>query len=257
MIGGEVQHRLHVLREAAAAVADAREQKRAADAPVGGDGQTHEIDVRADGLADIGDFVHERDARGEHRVRRVLAEFGAGAIHHHDRRAGSGERRIQLAHHVGGAGILGADHDAIGLHEVVDRGTLLQKLRIAHDAERMGGFPPDDLADALRRPDGNGALVDDDLVAVHGLRDVTRDSHDMLEVRRAILPGRRADGYENDLRVADALGQRRGEGQPLLGTIPADHFLEAGLVDGYLSPLEHADLRSIAVNADDIVPVLS
>ena len=37
------------------------------------DGLAHLIDVGADRLAHVRDFVHERDARGEHGVRGVLA----------------------------------------------------------------------------------------------------------------------------------------------------------------------------------------
>ena len=101
------------------------------------DRPAHLVDVGADHLADVRDLVHERDARGEHRVRRVLAQLGAGAVHHHDRRAGARERRVQLLHQLGRARILGADDDAVGLHEVFDRGALLQELGIADDAERL------------------------------------------------------------------------------------------------------------------------
>ena len=43
---------------------------------------------------------------------------------------------------------LGAEHDAVGLHEVVDRRAFLQELGIADDVERKARVP----ADALRRP---------------------------------------------------------------------------------------------------------
>ena len=49
--------------------------------------------------------------------------------------------RVELAHDVGGSAVLGADHDAVGLQEVVDRGALLQELGVADDAERVRGFP--------------------------------------------------------------------------------------------------------------------
>ncbi len=141
----ELEDRLDVLREAAAAVAAAREQEGGADALVRGDGAADLVDVGAVLLADVRHLVHERDARRQHGVRRVLAQLGARAVHHHDRRAGAGERRVELAHHLGAARIVGADDDAIGPQEVVDGGALLEELGVADDAERdawsRGGSP--------------------------------------------------------------------------------------------------------------------
>ena len=45
----------------------------------GADRLAHLIDVGAERFADVRNLVHERDARGENRVRRVLAHLGAGA----------------------------------------------------------------------------------------------------------------------------------------------------------------------------------
>ncbi len=98
LVGGRLQQRLRVLGKAAAAVADAGKQERRADAPVGADRLAHVIDVGADQLADVGDLVHERDARRENRVRRVLAQLGARRAHHQDRRAGPRERTVELLH---------------------------------------------------------------------------------------------------------------------------------------------------------------
>ena len=44
---------------------------------------------------------------------------------------------------VGGALVVGADDDAVGLEEVLDRGALLQELGIADDAERVRGLAGD------------------------------------------------------------------------------------------------------------------
>ena len=69
LLGREMDHRLHVLRKAAAAVADPGKQERLTDALVRADRAANFVDVRADRLAHVGDLVHERDARGQHRVR--------------------------------------------------------------------------------------------------------------------------------------------------------------------------------------------
>ena len=101
--------------------------------------------------------------------------------------------------------ILRADDDAIGLHEVLDRRALLQELRVADDAERMRGLLADDLAHLLAGADRHGALVDDDLVAVHRLGDVAGDAEHVREIGRPVLALRRADGDEDDRGSRTAL----------------------------------------------------
>ena len=143
--------------------------------------------------------------RGQHRVGGVLAKLRARAVHHHDRRARARERRVELSHDVAALLVLGANHHAVRLEEVVNRRTLLQELGVAHHAERMGRLPADDLADTLGRTDRHGALVDDDLVPVHRLGDLARHAQNVLQVGRAVLALRRADGDED---------HRRGAGPP-------------------------------------------
>ena len=74
---GAADHRLHVLREAGAAVADAGEEEVVADAAVEADAAAHVVDVGADALAEVGDLVHQRDARRQHGVGGVLGHLGA------------------------------------------------------------------------------------------------------------------------------------------------------------------------------------
>ena len=53
----------------------------------------------------------------------------------------------------------------------------------------------------------------------------------------------------------DAAGEIRRERQPLLGTIAADNFFEARLVDGYLAALQGPYLRRVFVYAHHVVAV--
>ena len=53
---------------------------------------------------------------------------------------GTGERRVELSHQLGRSRSSVPIDDAVRLHEVVDRGALLQELRVADDAERLLGF---------------------------------------------------------------------------------------------------------------------
>jgi hypothetical protein len=192
----------------------------------------------------------------EHRVRRVLAQLGAGAVHHHDRRASARERRIEFLHQLRGARIFRTDHHAIGLHEVVDRRALFQELGIADDAERMRGLAANNFANLGSSTNRNGALVDDDLVAVHRLRQIAGNSEHVLQVRRAVLTGGCADGDEDDLRLLHAAREGGREREALLRTVSPDHFFQSGLVNRNLAALEQADLRGVLVDADDVVAVL-
>ena len=146
--------------------------------------------------------------------------------------------RVELLHQLGRARVLGADHDAVRLHEIVDGRALLEELRVAHDAERVRGLAPNDVPHFDRGAHGHGALVDDDLVAVHRAGNLARHAQDVLKIGRTVLARRRADGDEDDLCLANAAGERRREREPFLALVPADHLLEAGLVDGDLPALQ-------------------
>ncbi len=78
----------------------------------------------------------------------------------------------------------------------------------------------------------------------------------MLEIGRTVLARRGADGDEDNLGLTNATGERGGEGQPLLALVPADQFLEPGLVDRDLAALQQAHLDRVLVDADDVVAVL-
>ena len=70
---------------------------------------------------------------------------------------------------------VGADDDAVGLHEVLDRGAFLEELGIGDDVERMRACGRErSRRHALGGADRHGALVDDDAVAVHRLADLPR-----------------------------------------------------------------------------------
>ena len=45
------------------------------------------------------------------------------------------ERPVELAHDLARALVVGADHDAVGMLEVLDRRAFAQELRIGHDGE--------------------------------------------------------------------------------------------------------------------------
>ena len=92
-----------------------------------------------------------------------------------------------------------ADDDAIGLHEIFDRRAFLQKLGIGADVKGGRRVARDLRAYLFGRPDRDRALGNDQLRLVHVLADGAGNAQHVLEIGRAVLVGRRADGDEDDL----------------------------------------------------------
>ena len=189
-----MQHRFDVL--GSPAVADARKQERSADRTP----RPHGRSPRSPPSLQTSE-TFQNDAR--RCVRRTAQLALAQSII--DGCAGAGERSIELFHQLGGARVLGADHHAIRFHEIVDRGALLQELRVADDAEGVRGFAPDDFPDLGRRADRHRALVHHDLIAIHRARELTRHGEHVLQVLRVLLSGGCADCDHDNLRAADPL----------------------------------------------------
>ena len=244
---------LDVLGETRAAVARAGVEERMTDTRVAADALAHVVDVRADLFAQVGELVHQRDARGEHRVRRVLRHLGRRDVHEQHRIALPHERRIQLAQHRLGLGTVHADHDAVGLEEVLHRRALFQELRVRGDVEFRLGLRGDRSADFLCGADGHGALGDHELGRVHVRTDRGRHGEHMGEVRRAVLVLGRADGDEDYLARADGRAHVGRERQASLGLVARDQRLETRLVDRDLAFGELADLFRVHVRADHAV----
>ena len=119
------------------------------------------------------------------------------------------ERRVDRAQRGDRALVVGADHDAVGLHEVLDRRALLQEFRVRR-RRRIGASSPraaellgDRRAHAVGGADRHRRLVDDDLELGHPAADGARRGEHVLHVGRAVLLGRRADGDELQRAVRD------------------------------------------------------
>jgi hypothetical protein len=97
------------------AVAGAGVKEVIADARVAADALAHLLDIGAYAVGHARQLVHEADAGGQHAVGGVLGELGAGDVHHQKPVVVADEGRIQRAHQVDGALVLGAHDDAVGL----------------------------------------------------------------------------------------------------------------------------------------------
>jgi hypothetical protein len=218
----------------------------------------HALDVGADALGEIGEFVHERDARREHRVGRVLRQLGGPHVHHDHAFVVALERLVELPHQLRRAVVVRADDDAVGLQEVLDGRAFLQELGVRDDGEflraaALGKLVGDGLAHAVGRADGHRGLVDDDAVVVEMAADVPGRGGDVREIGRAVLAGRRADGDELDVAVRHALRDVGREPQATGLDVALHHGLEARFVDGDAARLEHGDLAFVEVETQDIV----
>ena len=126
-VAGQHLQRADVLGKQRPAVADAGAQEGGADALVEAHPAGDLGDVGADLLADVGDLVDEGDLGREEGVGGELDHLGAGDVGAHHLAA---QRLVERRDGVAGllvAGI-GADHDAVGVHEVLDRRALLEEL---------------------------------------------------------------------------------------------------------------------------------
>ncbi len=108
-------------------------------------------------------------------------------------------------------------HDAVGLHEVLDRGALLQELRIRDDVEvdcaaALGQGVLHLGAHQIGRADRDRRLVHDDAIIGQVLADRACDREHVRQVGGAVLVGRRADRDELEKAVRDA---RRDVGREL------------------------------------------
>ena len=167
-------HRRHgacVLRKAGTAEARSRSQEQRPDPAV----QTHAVSdhlhVGAGSFAQLGHFVDEGDPGGEEAVRRVLDHLRGFDVGDDDRDAAGAEGRVDLQHDVRRALIAATDDQPIRAHEVLDRGTLAQELRVADDGEAAAAPGTHDLLDHPAGTDRYRALGDDRLVAAYLARD--------------------------------------------------------------------------------------
>ena len=249
---------LDVLGEAGAAVATAGVEEVVANARVGPDALADHFDVGTKDFCQVGQFVHEADAGGEHGVGGVLGEFGALDVGDDQTLMVALERSVEGAHQVDGLLFFSTDDDAVWTHEVFDGSAFLEEFRVGDDAvgdvdATLLQFVGDGGLDLGAGADRDGAFVDDDFIVGHQAADVAGGAKDVLEVGRAVFVRRGADGDELDGAVLDGLFNIGGEVQATGGDIAADHFQQAWLVDGDATVFENADLVGIEIETEDIV----
>ncbi len=257
MLAG-VHQRLHILGEARAAVTDARVQEIETDARIGADAAAHVLDVGPQPLGQIRQLVHERNARGEHRVGRVLGEFGRAHIHLEDLVVVALERRVERTHDAERLCVVGADDDAIGSHEIVDRSPFLEELgvgdhRVLHIELALAQFVADRRAHRVGGTDRHGGFVDHEPVRGHVTADRAGGIDHVTQIGRAVFLRWRAHRDELHQSMLDAFGHVGGEVQAPRGTIALDHLLQPRLVDRDAAVVEDAHLALVHIETHHVV----
>ncbi len=161
-----------------------------------------------------------------------------------------------------GGVVVAAEHDAVGPHEVLDRGAFLQEFGIGDHRELQvleparGELLADHRCDAVAGTDRHGRLVDHDLEAGHMPADIAGGRQHILQVGRTVLVRRRANGDELHVGMVDRGRDVGGEHQPPGLAVALDQVLQAGLVDRHAAIVEQRDLFFIDVEAEHIVAEL-
>jgi len=250
--------RAHVLGKTGAAVPAAGVDEVITDAGIGADSLAHLLDVGAQDLGDVGDLVDEADLGGKHGIGGVLGEFRRAHVHHHDPLPVAVEGRIQSAQQLLGPGRASTDHDPIRLHEIVDRRSLLEELRVRghfefHTRAPFGEHPGDAFMDLLGGADRHRGLGNHQRTLLQLTADHGRRAEHVADVRGTVLPGRGAHGDEDHLRLAEGgLGITLELQHPgALGL--CDAILEAGLEHWADALAQPCDALRIDVEADDLV----
>ena len=182
-----------------------------ADAVVEADAARHVLHVGADLLAQVRHLVDEGDLDRQEGVGGVLDQLGRAPLGEQHRRLVEEERPVELAHHFAGFLAIGADDDAVGPLEVVDRCAFAQEFGVGDNGEfAFGPGLADDVLDLIAGADRHGRFGHHDGEAVHVLGDLLGGGIDVGEVGMAVAAaGGRADGDEDGVGVADSVSRRR------------------------------------------------
>ena len=230
-------------------------EKLRPDAAVEADAARYVLHIRADLLAQVGNFVDESDLGRQKRVGGVFDQLRRPPCREQHRRLVEEQRAVQFGHHGSRARILRADDDAVGDFEIADRRTFAQEFGVGDDGE-FGIWPclTDDRFDGVAGADRYGRFVDDYRIAGQRLGDFLGGRMNIAQVGMAIAaPRRGANGDEDGLGPSDAALQIGREAQPTGTGIAGDQLFKPGFIDRHDAVVEPLDLARIEIDADHIV----
>ena len=211
----------------------------------------HHLDVRADPLAEVRHFIDEGDLGRQEGVGGVFDHLGRGDVREDEGGFDQVEGAVEVAHDRFRLGTVGADDDTVRPHEVFHGRSFTEEFGVGHDVKAGGrrGMPRNQVTQPLPGSHRHRRFGDDHLVAVQVGRDAPSDVFDEREVRRAVVPGRRAHGDENREACFDGLAQVSGEDQPAFRQSFANQFGQTGFVDRNVALFQQGDAALVLVHA--------
>ena len=117
---------------------------------------------------------------------------------------------------------LGAEDDAVGLHEILNGGAFAEKFRIVDDFDLVLGVFGGDGGDLRTGARGNGRFDHEGLGAVGGFGDGFGGGEEVLEIVAAAFDRGCADGEEDGAGLARGLGGVGVEGEAAVGDFGFD-----------------------------------
>ena len=172
------------------------------------------------------------------------------------------KRRVQGTHQLLGAlpfdGRCTTDDDPVRPHEVIERRTLFQELRIRDNrkSQHLIAFFElfcDRCIDPVCGAHRHRRLIYNHLHAGHVLADIARSTDDILKVGRAIFVRRSADRDEQHFAVLDCSSDVGRKGNPSSLLVPSHHFKQTRLVNRDRATIEDGDLAGVYIKAQHLI----
>ena len=146
-----------------------------------------------------------------------------------------------------------ADDDPIRIHEVIDRGTFLEKFRIAGHATSSSGCRFESTINFRVGANRYGALDDHQRLGLKALGKFGDDRPHGGKVRGAVGGLRRTHGQKDQVRALHSGGQVGREVKSTLGRVANHQLAQAGFVDGNLTLIEPFDFLHIDINTTNLI----
>ena len=254
---GRADQCLHILREARATITATGIEELRANAHIGTDTLAHHIDIGTHDLAQIGNVVHKRDARCQHRIGRILDHLGRRHIGEDHTIVVHHKGLIQTLHQLSCTLALDTYNHAVGLHKVVDRIALLQKLGIRRHIElnlhaTCRKLLTHSLLNLLSRTNGNGTLGYQQRIAIDLATELARHFKNIAQVGTAIFIRRRTHCAKNYLDIIKTLAQLSRKTQTAIGHIARYQLFESRFIYRNLTRAKHLNLTFIYIYAGHI-----
>ena len=229
-----------------------------ADAGVGTNATTHIFYIGPQTLRQVGYFIHETDLGGQHGVGCVLGQFRRPDVHENHAVVATIERVVDLMQQLFGPLTVGANDNAVGLHEIGNGRAFLKKLRVGHDIEvqlqpalvQLGTHRSLDPVASTNR---HGGLVHHHLVVIHILANGARHGGHILQVGGTVFIRRCTHCNELQRPMGHGFLGIGGERQAACLDRMLYDGLEARLINRYMAVPKLINLALIHIHTQNVM----